>query len=354
MKNVFLLLIISISVNCLAQTAENDFGKISINVVLPESKDIPAEAKQLLETKLKQIVTKYGTADNGLSERFVITAKTSVIQKDIANSNPPRISQKLEVTFIIGDVMENKVYETASLEFSGMGTNETKAYISAFQNISIGNKIFAEMLENAKGKIMQYYNSNCDEYFKRAQVLETKQQFDEAVYVLLQVPTVSENCYNRAQDLATKILIKKINFEAETLLKQAQTQWTNANTPENATATLEILSKINLYADCQPQVEQLISEINNKLREDEKRAWEFKMQQYKDAKEKEQRDFEFMAKKYDDAKEKEQRDFEFKVKQHDDSQELSKRRIEATRQVATEFAKNLPKVINITKIVTLW
>ena len=121
-----LLLAVLISINCLAQTTENDLGKISINVVLPENKEIPAEANKLLETKLKQFVTKYGIADNGLSERFVITAKTNVIQKDIAQSNPPRISQKLEITFMIGDVMENKIYETASLEISGIGTNETK------------------------------------------------------------------------------------------------------------------------------------------------------------------------------------------------------------------------------------
>ena len=337
MKILNLLLItIIISINCLAQTNENDFGKISINVVLSENKDIPEEANKLLETKLKQIVTKYGIADNGLSERFVITAKTSVIQKDVAPSNPPRISQKLEVTFMIGDVMENKVYETASLEISGIGTNETKAYISAFQSISIGNKIFAEMLENAKGKIMQYYNTHCDEYYRRAQILETKQQFDEAVYVLMQVPTVSETCYIQAQDLAMELVIKKINFEGGTLLKQAQAQWASANTPENAVVTLDILSKINLYAECQPQVEQLINRINSKLREDEKRAWEFQMQQYNDAKEKEQRDFNFM------------------VKQHDDRQELSKQRTDAFRQVATEFAKNMPKIINLTKIVTLW
>ena len=333
--NIMLATII-LSMNCLAQTTENDFGKISLNVVLPESKDIPTEAQQLLETKLKQIVTRYGIADNGLNERFVITAKINVIQKDIAPSNPPRISQKLEIVFMIGDVMENKVYETASLTISGMGINETKAYITAFQNIKPDNKIFAEMMENAKEKIMQYYNSHCDEYFKKARILETKQQFDEAVYTLMQVPNVSEECYNKAQGLATELVIKKINFEAETLLKQAQTQWAGEKTPENATKILEIVGKINVMADCLPQAEKLIKEIDNKLRAEEKRAWDFKMQQYNDAKAKEQRDFEFI------------------VKKHDDNQQLSKQRIEANRQVAVEFAKNLPKIINITKIVTLW
>ena len=328
----FILLTILLSVNVLAQTSANDFGKISLNVVLPENKDIPEEAQRLLETKLKQIVTRNGIADNGINERFVITAKTSIIEKDIAPSMPPRISQKLELTFIIGDVLENKIYETASITLSGMGTNETKAFISAFQNIIPDNKFFTEMTQKAKEKIAQYYNVNCEKYFQKAKVLEKSQHFAEAVYTLAQVPDVSENCYNRAQEKAMELVVMKINFDAETLLKQAQAQWAGANTLENATKTLEILGQINVMAACQSQVQTLITTINDKLRADEKREWEFKMQQY------------------NDAKAREQRDFDFQVKKHDDKHQLSKQGLEVVREVALAFAKNQPKTNSKEKV----
>jgi hypothetical protein len=337
MKRIYLsALTFLVSVGCMAQATDSDFSRISLSVVLPENNTIPAEANQLLETKLKQIVTRYGIADNDLNERFVITAKSSVVQKNITPTNPPRISQRLEVTFIIGDVVENKIYETTSLTLTGIGTNETKAYISAFQNIRPDNKIFADLVNNAKAKIMQYYIANCNTYLQKARILETKQQFDEAIYTLMQVPNVSVECYNNAQNLATELVIKKINFEAEILLKQAQAKWAGANTLENAIVTLEILGKINPMATCQPQVETLIKTINDKLRADEKQEWDFKMQQYNDTKAREQRNFEFM------------------VKQHDGDHKLSRQRIEANRQVAIEFARNQPKEINTTKIVTLW
>ena len=213
-----MLTILILTLNCLAQTTENDLGKISINVVLPENKEIPTEANKLLETKLKQIVTKYGIADNGLSERFVITAKTNIIQKDIAQTTPPRISQKLEVIFMIGDVIENKIYETASLEISGMGTNETKAYISAFQNIGIGNKIFAELIENAKEKIMAYYSQHCEQIMREAQTLSKQNLHREAIYKLSQIPNLSKECYSKALVQQEKIYPQMIEAEGMKLV----------------------------------------------------------------------------------------------------------------------------------------
>jgi tetratricopeptide (TPR) repeat protein len=318
MKKIYLsLLAVLISVNCLAQDLNSDFGKISLIVILPENKDIPAEARQLLATRLQQIVTQNGIASSDWNDRFAITARTSVVQKDITPTNPPRISQRLEVTFMIGDVIENKIYETASITLTGVGANETRAFVSAFQNINPTNRIFSEMIEKAKEKIVQYYNTNCDEHFQRAKLLEANQQFAEAIYTLMQVPNVNVECYNNAQNLALELLTKKINFEGEVLLRQAQAHWTRANTLEGATRALALLAGINPTANCQPQVETLIGEINEKLRFSEKREWDLMMQAYKD------------------------------------DLELTKQHIEAVRQVAIEFGKNQPKEIHH-KRVSLW
>jgi len=326
-----------LSANCWGLGAENsDENRISLNVVLPANSGIPSEAEQLLETRLIQIVTRHGIADNGLSERFVITAKCNTIQKDITQTNPPRISLKLEVTLMVGDVVENKIYETASITVSGIGTNETKAYIQAFQNIRADNRIFGEMIEKAKVKIIQYYKTNCEQYLSKAKTLQSEQKFDNAIYTLMQIPSVCSECYNIAQNLATDITSRKINFQAASLLNQAKAQWAGAQNISSATATLAILGRINAVADNQPQVQNLIGDINAKLRADEKEQWEFKMKQYEDAKAREQRDFEFM------------------VKRQSDNHQLSQQRIEAFRHVAGEFARNMPREINFKNKISLW
>ena len=87
-----------------AQTSNED--RISINILVAD-RDIPEEAVQHLETKLKHALTINGIVDNGYTERFVLTAKVNIISKDIIATTPVRISQKMEVAFIIGDIIEN-------------------------------------------------------------------------------------------------------------------------------------------------------------------------------------------------------------------------------------------------------
>ena len=313
-----MLITIILTMNCLAQTTENDLGKISINVVLPENKEIPAEASKLLETKLRQIVTRYGIADNGLSERFVITAKTNVIQKDIAPSNPPRISQKLEITFMIGDVMENKVYETASLEISGMGTNETKAYVSAFQNISPANKIFAEMIEKAKEKIVTYYTERCEQIIKEAQTLSVKNEYGQAIYKLSQIPNLSKDCYSKALTQQEKIYTQMIETEGMKLFTQAKNLWATSPNREGASEAMSFIEEINPQVSFFGEVQKFVNQVTAKVELQGKKEWEQR------------------------------------VKEYNDQLKTEQMRIKAYKDVAMEYAKNQPKEINNTKIVTLW
>ena len=313
-----LLLSVLFSMNCLAQTIENDLNKISLNVVLPENKEIPAEATQLLETKLKQIVTRNGVADNGLSERFVMTAKTNVTQKDIAPSNPPRISQKLEVTFMIGDVIENKIYETASLTLSGIGTNETKAYVSAFQNISPANRIFPEMMEKAKEKITAYYTARCEQMIQEAQTLSAQNDYYQAIYKLSQIPDVCKECYNEAlvqQEIIYNQMLEEIGMQT---FAQAKTVWAQSPNIEGASVAMSLIRRINPKVSFFDEVQKFVNQVTEKVEFQEQREWE----QW--------------------------------VKEYNDQVQTQQMLIRAYRDVAIEFAKNQPQIINTTKIVTLW
>lgn len=81
-----------------AQQFQDDVDRLVINPYLPPYEDLPDEASKLLHTKLTQIVTANGVADNEYITRFIFTAKINVITKDIVVGPPQRISQKLEIT----------------------------------------------------------------------------------------------------------------------------------------------------------------------------------------------------------------------------------------------------------------
>ena len=117
---------------------------------------IPEEAARLLETKLQSALTTNGYADNGYTERFVITAKVDITQKDITPTTPARISEKMDITLMVGDVVEDKLFASVTIQTAGIGINENKAFISAFRNIRGDNPKIQQMLNEAKIKITDW------------------------------------------------------------------------------------------------------------------------------------------------------------------------------------------------------
>lgn len=344
----------------------DDYDRLSMNVILPTCRDIPNEATSLLNSKLKQIVTNYGIADNGYNERFIVTAKVHVVSKDILPTQPQRISQRLEIVFMIGDVLSNKLYESMTLNVVGVGINETKAYIMAFKNIKTKSEQINDFITQAKNKIIAYYQGRGQDILQQAKNLVQKQQYDEAIYSLSVVPNVCGDIYKQCQSLTVEIFKERTNWEGDILLREARLAWAENPNKLGASKAVSLLQQINILADCSSSIDSLIKEINSKIKEDEKKEWEFQLQQYKDRKEKEQRDFEFRVQQYKDKlqqegreyadrQRREQRDFEFNKQRHNDEVAMTKSLIEASRQIGIEYAKNQPKeVINYNEIINLW
>lgn len=282
MKHTLLILLALLSF--MAVKAETDEARVSINIVQPEGNGFPDEANRYLATKMQQMVTANGMADNGLNERFVLTAKVNVLQKDIVPSTPARVSEKLEITFLVGDIEENKLYETVAVEVSGIGTNETKAAMAAFQQVKTANESITVFLANAKEKIVSFYADNCESIIKRAQTLAGTQEYDEAIYMLMSVPNVCSKCYERCQSAVAPIYQSKIDNQAQLTINKAKALWTADRSETGASQALQLVATISPQSTLYPQVEALYGEINKKLSEDEQREWKMQVRQYEDNK----------------------------------------------------------------------
>ncbi|MDE6397663.1 MAG: hypothetical protein K2K84_10370, partial [Muribaculaceae bacterium] len=133
MKTKLIILLLCIITARINVTAQSD-GQIFYYPVVANDQ-IPEKAKQSLTTKMDQILTQNGFGASTKMDRFVMLAKCNVLEKDIAPTTPPRISQKIEVTFILGDILDNHIFSSISFELKGLGTNETKAWQTAFNNL---------------------------------------------------------------------------------------------------------------------------------------------------------------------------------------------------------------------------
>ena len=361
MKKCFVIitLLIAGSLYSFGQT-----DQLYISVVRPERSEISAEAGKQLERKMTQLLTANGISSQDAHNRFVITAKVDITSKDIVASTPQRISEKLDLTFLVGDVVENKVFETITLPLIGIGINENKAFIAAINQIKPQNKDLVAFLDRSKNKIIEYYAVRCSQIIKQAQKLASGNEYDEAIYQLMQVPDICD-CAKQCQDLMIEYTIKRNNAIAAQLYNEAKARWAASPTQEGASAVADIIAKIPANTSSQSQINSLINAINKKLRDDEKRQWDFRMKQYNDAQEKEQREYQLRVdQQIADNKIREkrleadtqQRKVEMEAKQRQQAEEQATRRkwIDAAKSVGLGFVNNLPKTIESIKNVMSW
>jgi hypothetical protein len=347
MNRKYAVILFNLLVNlcCYAQKPVllDDFGRIVLNTYLPDKSDMPTEAKKALETKLNQITTNYGMGGSNANSRFIITAVSNIGTKDIVPGPPQKIALNIELTLFIGDAIDNKKFTSSVLNLQGAGDNENKAFIDAIKSINPKNKNLQTFIEEGKNEIINYYATKCDFIKKEATELSSVGKYSQAIYNLSLVPDVCKDCYFECMSLTKNIFQQKIDAECSEKLSSAKSQWIASQNKDGASAAGNILSTIHPASRCQQQVAALYQEINSKLKENEKKEWEFKMKQYDDnvAKEKEQM-------RINDEKSK--RDDQYRENQSAREKELENERINAYRQVATEYAKNQPKTITYNNI----
>lgn len=280
MRKIFALFLLIASVATFAQTS--DEGRISIQAMMPDDV-IPIEASKNLVTRMQRMLVSNGYGDNGYVERFVLTAKIDVTNKDIVPSTPARVSEKMDITFFVGDVIENKLYASCTMPIQGIGTNENKAMISAFSKLNPNQKDFSTMLETAKSKIIDFYTNHCAEEISKARTMASIGNYDEAVSRMMAVPNVCVDCYAQCQSAATVFYQQKIDAYGLQQLNKARNVWMKSQDADGANEVAQYLNTISPYSSCYSDVEKLRNEVTSKLKVDEQRECKFQMKQYEDS-----------------------------------------------------------------------
>lgn len=337
--------------------ADSSVGDIFITVIQPERNEIPQEAAKQLENKMHQLITSNGVADTDPNGRFVITAKSFIVTKDIIGGAPQRVSQKIDFTFMIGDIIENKVFESYTFSAIGIGINENKSYINAITKIKTNSPQFTTFIDKAKEKILQYYAARCEQIILEAKQQAANHDYQQAIYLLMQVPNICD-CAEKCQNLMIEYYDAYTETTAAELLNDAKSKWASAPNAEGAAIAADVIAQIPAGTKVQSELDALIAEINQKLREDEKRDWEFKMKQYEDEQARQKREFQ-LRKQQQEAdiayRDRQQAaDNEYRKKEQVARDERRRLLIDACRQVGVAFAQNYkPPVYNI-KNITLW
>ena len=339
MRKIFLLIALFVVITAKAQNRLDDSESICIHAVVPPRELLPHESAKLLETKLSEIITRNGIADKEYVVRFVLTAKVNVISKDIVVGPPSRISQKLDIVLMLGDIVEDKIYSMLSIPALGIGQNEEKAFISAFKNINPKNKDISDFLNEGKAKILDFYQTHCEDIISDAREQASLQHYEDALLMLTSVPDICTDCLNEASQLAQEIFVQMIDAHGEELLYEARNIWAKSQDRKGAAEATKRLAQINFAASCQSKAENLLEEITAKMNEIDRREWQHEMEVYRDE------------------MEREKRDWEQHVREYEDQVKTQRMYLKACRDVAIKYVENQPKtitrVVNYNRVI-LW
>lgn len=261
---------------CLSLTtfAQNN---ISLYVFAPtQSETVPESSLDYLVNSLCNAVTSEGiAAQNEYVTQFVLIPKVNVATKNVIATTQQQVVYNIDVTIQIADNLSGVVYSSKTLNLKGVGTNEVKAYNSAFRSLGKSNQAIISLANNAKQKILAYYESEASNLIKKANLLATQEKYDEAFYILSMIPSQCSK-YDMAISAGMDIWKSYKDYSCSKNLSKAMAAWTANQDIDGANIAGLYLSEILQDAKCYGEALQLYKDIKAKVGD----LWKFTMKSY--------------------------------------------------------------------------
>ena len=308
MKKVLLLIGIFALLNNFAHAQQADMNAIALTPYVADNSGVPPASTKALETKLTNLITAAGMKASP-NQRFILTGHVVVLTEDVTPTAPPQYVYTLGINLYMGDGMTGNLYSSADFEAKGVGNTKDKAYLMALKNLNPRDPRLKAMLQEGEQKIIDYYLSQGPSIISSAQALANNQEYDQALYVLDQIPSACPDLYAKANEVKMQIYNKQIAEDGASALAEARSIWSAGQDRAAADRAGAILATINPQSPAYKEAQTLSTQIAAKIKAMDDREWNFKLQQQKD------------------------------------ETALKKQALQAARDVAVERARNQPKTI---------
>ena len=188
MKRLLLIVIALCSLwhNAVCQEL-GDIGKIVLGVTFQNGcSQETISLKPQLQNKLARLATQAGCSSFG-EHAFVICPDIIINDVDVVEGGMKNIySIQGELYISVLDRSNNVVFATTSYSFKGSGTDKTSIIRNTILNINYTN--ISSVFDEAKRKILSYYQSQKELIFSRAEAYAQKGAYDEAITCLMVIP----------------------------------------------------------------------------------------------------------------------------------------------------------------------
>lgn len=179
----------------------------NLRVLTPSTSNISNDAALTLYNRLNQAVTLNGIASTNNSNKFLMIPSVLVTSIEATATTPINYLAELEITIYIVDNSKKLLFAQETLVKKGVGENATKAVMEAIKSLKARDPKLKKIITIAKNKIVEYYNTECDNVIKTINTYVEMEMYDEALNELNAVPQIDElnGCYDNTLNILRKI-----------------------------------------------------------------------------------------------------------------------------------------------------
>lgn len=232
-----------------------------------EFTNVPDAASNVLYQALNRIATDNGLTTEASTTPFVLTAHCDVLDKSNLPGPPIQTVYNLAVTLYMADTYTQKKFATAYITLNGVGTGEVKSYINAFRRISSSNSEVTNLINRGKKNMMNYYDTQYSNIIKEAKRLESLQNYEEALAMVLSIPVCSKGG-DEASKYGIQLYTKYLDRMNLFLLNKARALWAAGQNQQTAYDVCAMLAQIDPDAACYADAAKLMKEVKTQVRSD--------------------------------------------------------------------------------------
>lgn len=263
MKKIFASLLLALA--SLGASAQD--CTMPVTVLLDEDfAGVPSSALSVLYNSLNRIVTENGFSTEG-STPFVITAHCDVLDKSNLPGPPIKTVYNLGLTLYFADSFTQKKFATAYITLNGVGNGEVKSYIDAFRRINANNAEVKSLIKRGREGMIGYYDTEYHNIIKEAKRLESLQQFEEAMALVLAIPVCTKGG-DEATTYGVLLYTRHLDRMNLYLLNQARALWAANQDQATAYGVCSMLAQIDPEAKCYGEASALMKEVKSQVRSD--------------------------------------------------------------------------------------
>lgn len=242
-----------------------------------ENSEMTPQNIEYLKTVINRAITEGSGAASIDDNQFGLFVKSNIIDKHVISGSPAKTVLNIELTLLVGNVMDGKLVSSWSIELDGVGNSTGKAFNNAIHKLKPQNKELVKFVDSSKKKIVKYYDQNYNSIIRAAESKAQVYNYEEAIYDLMCVP---ECCvgYDIVMAKTRNIFKQYVNRICQENLSMAQSIWMSGYSYDNAEAAAVYLSKIYPDAECYGEAVKLMNEIKKHMGE----RWKFEMKQWDD------------------------------------------------------------------------